>query len=471
MSLPGMLRRRAEGLLFFGVILALLPALMAFAVCGFVRDPAACAAGLRRIAARWGRFLLRGLAPVREVWWTLFQFEPASSLWRHVLLLEVFELSALSARRRAAAAGIDPTARVLVVNLAHIGDLLHTMPLVRSLRRQRPEATIDLLVGPWCAELARRIPGVGSVLVYRPGLLAMQRDSTPRVCDIWRDIRQLASWRRRDYDVILSASNTRIPDLVLWSALRPRLWIGVESAARSLYTLGPAACARYDSRVYEAARVNALLSLAGLEPGDPTLSFPVSPQELEFADQRLGPDSTSEPARPIAVLAPGGGWPGKCWPPDRFAAVGRWLALDKGFRVCLVGSRAERSLCEEVLRAMHAPADNLAGETTLPELAAVLTRARLFVGNDSGPLHFAVATGIPAVALFGPTRPAQWMPGRGCQVALQSDYPCEGCIPWHVRAQCLHDRECMKRISVEQVQGAIQSLLTTESPQTTGTIR
>src|SRR5262249_33045745 len=104
----------------------------------------------------------------------------------------------------------------------------------------------------------------------------------------------------------------------------------------------------------------------------------------------------------FAVVNPGAGWPSKLWPPERFAAVVRYLGHDRGLSSLIVwAGPQEKSMAERIVVASEGYA-RLAPATSLTELAALVRRARLFVGSDTGPLHLAAAVGTPCVALFGP---------------------------------------------------------------------
>src|SRR5690606_23171405 len=108
---------------------------------------------------------------------------------------------------------------------------------------------------------------------------------------------------------------------------------------------------------------------------------------------------------PVVALHPGADhFPAKRWPVDRFALLADRLAERYGARVVLVGGPGDVPLAAAIReRVQRAPLLDLTGRLALLETAAVLERVDLMVGNDSGPLHMAVAVGTPVVALFGPS--------------------------------------------------------------------
>jgi ADP-heptose:LPS heptosyltransferase len=118
--------------------------------------------------------------------------------------------------------------------------------------------------------------------------------------------------------------------------------------------------------------------------------------------------------RGFLALHPGSGSPAKNWPAGRFGELARRLSPDREW--LLVAGPAD----EEALESLGVPPGaRLARELPLPPLAAVLGRAGLYVGNDSGVSHLAAAAGAPTLTLFGPTAPALWAPlGRRVEVVV-----------------------------------------------------
>jgi heptosyltransferase-3 len=125
--------------------------------------------------------------------------------------------------------------------------------------------------------------------------------------------------------------------------------------------------------------------------------------------------------RPVIALAPTANWGPKVWPADRFAAAFRTLAatvVPNAVAVVLGGpGAAERAMAAPLLEALPGALD-LIGAVSLPEAAAVLQRATLFIGNDSGLMHLAAAAGVPTIGLFGPTDAATYRPVGRCATAV-----------------------------------------------------
>jgi len=131
--------------------------------------------------------------------------------------------------------------------------------------------------------------------------------------------------------------------------------------------------------------------------------------------------------------------------------------LKKGLAVCLVGSDDDRAVCAEVAE-LAPSAVNLAGETTLSELAALIRRSTICVGNDSGPMHFAVALDRPVVSIFGPTDPVWAGPYRRRDAVIRADLPCSPCY-LRLLSRCTYDHACMQNVSGSAVIARLEGIL------------
>jgi ADP-heptose:LPS heptosyltransferase len=442
------LRRCAESAGFLLVLFVLVP-LLALRATFVSWNPAP----MRALVSRWRLFLCHGLDDLRRVYWPGIRYERAADIWFYVVMIEIFAV--LNATAKPAGNGLG-SGRIFVIKLAHFGDALHIFPMLRELRRQRPDAKLDLLVGPWCAALARTYGLQDELLQQTPRLGLFERGGGAGRRSIFQELRWLLALRRRGYDLVISTSTTTLAEVLLMHALKARRWVGTQLKAGLYEPVGEAILVPYDSRQYEADRVMGLLELVGIQPGPSGLFYPLS-SEAEVAAEAILKECGIGAGAPFAVICPGAGWPGKQWLADRFAEIGDRIQRELGFAVVLMGSGGEKSLCAEVARHMKEEAAQLAGRTSLDLLAAIIAKASLFVGNDSGPMHVAACFQIPSVLFFGPTIASKWTPRHPKAICIQHE-DCSGCISWHYRAKCLHSNRCMKAISVEEAWRAVRSL-------------
>ena len=283
--------------------------------------------------------------------------------------------------------------RILVVQTAFLGDIVLTTPLLRELGRAHPGASTTVLTTPLGRALLSGHPDVDTIVVHD------KRGDDKGVGGVLRAVRALRGPR---FDLAIAAQRSaRTGILVRGSGARHRIGFAKASGAWAYTARVPWAADQHAVRRY--------LSLAGPAGGDPTTADP-TPSLAIRAEARAKVDALLvqqgvAPSEPILAIAPGSIWGTKRWLPAGFAEVVR-EAPRLGVRAVLTGSPDEAALCREVAHLAGGGVPVLAGTTGMPELVALLARAKALVSGDSGPGHVASAVGTPVVAIFGPTVPA-----------------------------------------------------------------
>jgi ADP-heptose:LPS heptosyltransferase len=199
-----------------------------------------------------------------------------------------------------------------------------------------------------------------------------------------------------------------------------------------------------------------LLEIAGLAGAylQTLPQFQLQPELAVTASDRREAAAVVPPERGerLVVLQPGSTDPRRCWPAPAFAEIGDRLAR-MGARVALNGSPDERPLLDDVARRMHQPAIRLAGRLGLGGLCGLLERAAVLVSNDTGPLHLALALGVPSVGIFWLTNLIEGMPLRpsALHAALSVRTHCPVCGQDNVTARCAHDPSFVADVGIDEV--------------------
>jgi ADP-heptose:LPS heptosyltransferase len=190
--------------------------------------------------------------------------------------------------------------------------------------------------------------------------------------------------------------------------------------------------------------------------------FDPSQADLVWADGWLAAQGIGAGDR-LVVLHPGTGGPAKLWRADRWAAVADDLVA-AGARLALTGGPGEEPLVEEVAMRMRARPPTLAGQTTVGQLAALLRRAALALGVDSGPLHLAAAQGVRTVHLYGPGDAGRFGPwgDPARHIVVRADLWCSPCGEFGACPRGLARPECMELIDVAAVVARARQVLATE---------
>ena len=339
--------------------------------------------------------------------------------------------------------------KILVRATNWVGDAVMSIPALEAIRSRWPRDEIAILARPWVADL---YDGQGCADRL------LRDDRAGRHRGVFRS-EQLASALRRDrFDVAVLLPNSFDAAWVAWRAGIPER-IGYARDARGfLLTRVVAVPHPGELPAHETYYYLELLRRAGWLERLPTvqrIELRVNPALRERAEAFL----TRAGARPGSLriaLASGAAYgSAKCWPAERYATLADRLIADFGADVILFGTAAESRVARRIAAAMRRGAIQLAGETSIGELPALLAQCHLFIGNDSGAMHVAAAVGLPVVGIFGPTDPRGTAPVTPRFTLVRQPVSCSPCFLRH----CPVDHRCMTRIEVDAVHAAARAWL------------
>lgn len=306
--------------------------------------------------------------------------------------------------------------KVALVRASRIGDFLCAVPALRALRAALPAAEMTMITLPLLRDLAVRSPYLDRYVPF-PGF--------PGLAEQFFDARRAVSFFRRmqeeRFDLAVQMQGSGVysnPFTLLLGARATAGFVRPGDAAGPLDAALP-----LPEGVHEVRRVLALSGFLGAPACGEELEFPLWPQDHAAAERLL-----EGAACPLIGLHTGARDRTRRWALDRFAAVGQEMQRRHGGTVVIVGGPEERVAGESVAGALDGPCLNLAGQTSLAELGAVIARLSVLVTNDSGPAHIAYALDVPVVTIFGGGSPALNGPLRpGPHRVLTHDVPCRPC--------------------------------------------
>ena len=273
---------------------------------------------------------------------------------------------------------------ILIYGLNWLGDSIMAMPAVEAARKQWGDAHITMLAGGGLGALWELEPAVNRIEVLHPEKGTLQAG---------RYLRQGAY--SRCYILPNSFRSAWIPFLARIPVRR-----GARGHFRSALLTETVRAHVGGGIRHQSEEYFDILGLAPQPVAPPRLQIPDA--LAEKAGEKLGPDAR---APWMAVLPGAARGVAKRWEAQRFAEVGRQVQASTGMQIVVLGSTAEQETCAAVAESIGSGALDLAGQTSLPVLAAMLAACRVAVTNDSGGMHLASAVGTPVVAVFGITDP------------------------------------------------------------------
>jgi heptosyltransferase I len=335
--------------------------------------------------------------------------------------------------------------RFLVVKFGSLGDIVHCLPSVAQLHHAFPNAEIDWLIEqknrvvvdlsglkvrliPIDTYQWRNSPGIGSAKEIAEFVWALRTDGYDCTIDFQGLLKSA-------FFAYLSGSPVRIG----WERDFLR-----ESVSRFFYTevVKP-------KRIHIIDQQMELLKPLDIDPfWDTVVPLRAPEPARRSVEQKLNG------LKDYVVINPGGNWPTKCWEPERYGALAGRLAAE-GLPVAVTYGPGEETLIKRLVSAAGNEIKQI--PTTLEELVALCEKARLFVGGDTGPMHFAAAVGTPIVSIFGPTSSDRNGPFRREDVVVERRLQCRPC---YERDKCPLDHlQCMVDITVDHVYEACHKRL------------
>ena len=360
--------------------------------------------------------------------------------------------------------------RILVRGTNWLGDAVMTTPALLRLRAQFPETHIALLTPEKLEQLWRNHPAVNEVIPFSPGegIFAVAKKLRAGKFDT---ALVLPNSPRSAIETFLAGIPERIGyarpwrNFFLTRTIAPRadavkMHKRTVEEIKELIAQKPEAGSRKPElpksvhQSYEYLHLAAAMG-TNLEPLPPKLFVTV--EEVEAIGKKFGLEQSTGP---IFGLNPGAEYgPAKRWPVEKFIAVAKEIQQQTKCTWILFGGKNDAEITNQIQPALgNGPAiHNLAGKTSLRELMALLNLCRVFLTNDTGPMHVAAALGVPVVAIFGSTSPELTGPVSSGDLRhhiLTSDAPCSPCF----LRECPIDFRCMNGIDVERVVEAVVKL-------------
>lgn len=335
--------------------------------------------------------------------------------------------------------------RVLVVRLRSIGDTVLSTASLDALRRFLPDAQIDVLLEDWVAPVLDGFDAVDNVISYK------KDDVFSRLKTAWKI-------RRSNYDVAFNLhGGTTATFFVRVSGAEHRVGMR-EYQYNFLYNHLLSASSDFwqEKVVHSAEQQLALLGFVGVPVEDKPKSRLIITEQAQNSVENKLKSKIQNPKSEIALLHPAAAFDTKQWSTENFARIAEYL-YQKDLQTVAVATKTERDVLESLQKLSAVPVicfDDL----TLPEITALASRAKIFVGNDSGIAHIAAAVNTPTVVIFGSSNVNHWRPWTNApNEIVYEKFGCQPCAGYFCKE--FDAPQCILNIKTESVIKAIEKFL------------
>ncbi len=363
--------------------------------------------------------------------------------------------------------------RILLVKPSSLGDIVHALPVLHGLRVRYPEARIDWLIASPFAPLVAGHEDVDELVLFDRRRFGQLGRSSTAAGEFVRFVRGL---RKRRYDLVVDIQGLFRAGFLTWMTGAP-VRIGFRDAREGAWVFYTHHIPPADPEMHAVDRNYRVAELLGFGRVPVQFKLPLPGLVRPEVEAFLQDFGVPDPAlitldhrgvsaytrgrwcgKPLIVVAPGARWETKVWPAERFSEIIDRLGEGYGGRCLLVGGGDEVDRCEQVVERCRRKPVNLAGRTSLPQLAFVVGLADLVICHDSAVAHLAVALDRRLVCIIGPTSPQRTGPYRRTEDVVRLNLDCSPCYLRRLRQCCYHHR-CMSELDVDAVFAAAERAL------------
>lgn len=337
--------------------------------------------------------------------------------------------------------------RILITRTDRLGDVVLSTPVIRAVRQAYPEAYIAFMVRPENRDIVANNPDLDEVFIY---------DKYRTQKSLWKTLLFAFGLKKKEFDLGIALHPTNRAHIIMYAAGIPER-IGYDKKMSFLLTKKIAHVKQFGQK-HEVDYNLDMLRAAGLNLGvvDRMPYIVTSENDKKMVDASLRTCGLSDN---VIAFHVGASCLSKRWPVKNFAQAADLISKKYKCDIAVVGGNDTESISKEMISYMKRTAIDLTGSLLLGEFTEFLSRCRLFISNDSGPVHISVAVKTPTIAIFGRNDPGlsprRWGPVGEKDIILHNPPDCDVCLAH----ECDRGFVCLKNVTVEDVVSAADSIL------------
>ncbi|MFA6281155.1 MAG: lipopolysaccharide heptosyltransferase II [Candidatus Omnitrophota bacterium] len=333
--------------------------------------------------------------------------------------------------------------KILIIRTDRIGDVILSTPVIKNLRTSYPSAHITFMLRPYTKEIVENNPYLNEVIEY---------DKNNKHKSILSSIKFCFWLRKKKFDVAFILNPTNRAHLITFFSGIP-IRVGLNRKMGNLLS-HRIEDTKHEGKKHELEYTLDILNKVGIEAKDTQTHFPL--KESSESKIKILLENFNIKNSEFIVIHPWASCPSKRWPKENFMELIRLLKEKTGLKIIIIDEQKRE--CLKDMREKNIVID-LSGELTLADTGSLLKRAKLFISNDSGPVHIAASLNTPVISIFGRNSPGlspkRWMP-----LGEKSFHIHKGCNSKICLAHnCKKNFTCLKSITAREVLGLALSIL------------
>lgn len=336
--------------------------------------------------------------------------------------------------------------KALIINLGGIGDLVISTAFFRNFKNSFSGCHVTALISSRGAELLEGLHYIDEIIAYDLQDVNF-KDLIFSPQKFLKSIKLLLKLRKSRYDISVNllplvSFQSAIKMSAVFFILGTKIRAGRDTEGLGwFYQIKVKEPLLFD--MYDVELQGKLLEKIGGIFTDNSLDLPIPLEDELYIEKQLLKNGVKTD-RPLIIVNPGSNWPSKMWPVENFVETIKGLKSKTDASFIVTGSASEIPLAEMIKKGAG-DISVLTGKTTLHQLAALLKKTSLFITNDTGPMHLAIAIGTPVVAIFGPGYYKRFFPPDR-EGIIRKDFKCSPCV----KKEC-NDMGCLKTITPDEV--------------------
>lgn len=326
--------------------------------------------------------------------------------------------------------------KILLIRTDRLGDVILSTPAIKNLRNFYPDAHIAFATRPYTKEILEGNPYLDEIILY---------DKDKKHKSIISSIKFCLELRKKKFDVVFILNPTVRANLLTFFATIP-IRIGLNRKIGALLN-HPIQDTKGEGKKHELEYTLDILKAAGIRITTKDIYFPIK-ENSELKIKKLLTQYGLENHN-FAVLHPSASCPSKIWPQENFIKLAKLLRERMNLKIVIISAEKEKTVSEKL--ANEKGVIDFRGILTISDIASLLKQAKIFISNDSGPVHIAASVNAPVISIIGRSKPGlspnRWKPLGEKSFYVHRENFCQECLAH----QCQKGFLCLKSITPEEV--------------------